>query len=62
MTFEKITERSSLYDNLDKMSVAEIVNSINTEDRKVAEAVGKAVWVYWMHRRFLLPSVCPRQW
>ena len=43
MTFEKITERSSLYDNLDKMSVAEIVTSINTEDRKVAEAVGKAL-------------------
>ncbi|MBQ2033258.1 MAG: N-acetylmuramic acid 6-phosphate etherase [Alistipes sp.] len=43
MTFEKITERSSLYDNLDKMSVAEIVTSINTEDKKVAEAVGKAL-------------------
>ena len=43
MTFEKITERTSLYDNLDKMSVAEIVQSINTEDRKVAEAVGKAL-------------------
>ncbi len=43
MTFVKISEQASLYDNLEKKSVGEILHDINTEDRKVAEAVGKAI-------------------
>ncbi|MDR1356890.1 MAG: N-acetylmuramic acid 6-phosphate etherase [Tannerellaceae bacterium] len=39
MTFQKITETESLYKNLDKMSVHELLDCINKEDRKVAEAV-----------------------
>lgn len=44
---KKITEKPSLYDHLEKMSTAEILTGINTEDKKVAIAVEKA-----------LPSVC----
>ena len=43
MAFEKITEKSSLYDNLDQMSPSEIVKCMNQEDRKAAEAVGNAL-------------------
>ena len=43
MAFEKITEKSSLYDNLDSMSPSEIVKCMNQEDRKAAEAVGNAL-------------------
>ena len=43
MAFEKITEKSSLYDNLDQMSPSEIVKCMNQEDRKPAEAVEKAL-------------------
>jgi N-acetylmuramic acid 6-phosphate etherase len=43
MAFEKITEKSSLYDNLDTMSPSEIVKCMNQEDRKPAEAVEKAL-------------------
>ena len=43
MTFVKISEQDSLYNDLDKKSVGEILHDINTEDRKVAEAVGKAI-------------------
>ena len=43
MAFEKITERSSLYDNLEKKSVGEIVRDINNEDKKVALAVERAL-------------------
>jgi N-acetylmuramic acid 6-phosphate etherase len=39
MTFQKITETESLYKNLDQMSVREILENINREDRKAAEAV-----------------------
>ncbi|MCY1719464.1 N-acetylmuramic acid 6-phosphate etherase [Prolixibacteraceae bacterium Z1-6] len=35
----KITESSSLYDNLEKMSVREILTGINNEDAKIHEAV-----------------------
>ena len=37
----KITEQESLYDDLEKMTTRQLVESINEEDRKVAEAVGK---------------------
>lgn len=40
---DKITEQPSRYEQLDKMSVAEILYAINDEDRLVAEAVRKAI-------------------
>lgn len=43
MTFQKITESESLYDNLDQMSVRELLEGINNEDRKVAIAVGREI-------------------
>ena len=43
MEFIKITEQPSLYDDLDKKSVKEILEGINTEDHKVADAVQKAI-------------------
>jgi len=42
-TFSKITEQDSLYRHLDKMSTTELLNSINTEDQKVAIAVRKII-------------------
>lgn len=39
----KITESSSLYDNLDKMSVEEILKGINNEDAKIHVAVQKEI-------------------
>jgi N-acetylmuramic acid 6-phosphate etherase len=41
--FTKITEQASLYDNLEQKSVREILEDINNEDRKVADAVGRAI-------------------
>ncbi|HCO68896.1 MAG TPA: N-acetylmuramic acid 6-phosphate etherase [Dysgonomonas sp.] len=43
MTFIKITEQSSLYDNLEEKSVLELLTGINREDQKVAVAVEKAI-------------------
>ena len=43
MAFQKITESESLYDNLDQMSVRELLGGINNEDRKVAIAVGREI-------------------
>ena len=43
MEFIKIIEQPSLYDDLDKKSVKEILEDINTEDHKVADAVQKAI-------------------
>lgn len=43
MSFIKITEQSSLYDELDKKSVHDILNEINREDQKVAIAVQKTI-------------------
>jgi N-acetylmuramic acid 6-phosphate etherase len=40
---KKVTESTSIYDNLEKMSVVELLTNINTEDRKVAIAVEKAI-------------------
>ena len=39
----KISEQTSLYDNLEKKSVHEILTEINQEDHKVADAVQKAI-------------------
>jgi N-acetylmuramic acid 6-phosphate etherase len=38
-----ITESESLYQDLEKMSVSEILQSIHTEDKKVIDAVGNAI-------------------
>lgn len=43
MAFQKITESESLYDNLDQMSVRELLEGINNEDRKVAIAVAREI-------------------
>lgn len=43
MAFVKISEQSSEYNNLEKKSVGEILRDINTEDKKVALAVEKAI-------------------
>jgi N-acetylmuramic acid 6-phosphate etherase len=43
MGFEKISEQPSLYDNLEKKSVRELLVEINQEDHKVADAVQKTI-------------------
>jgi N-acetylmuramic acid 6-phosphate etherase len=41
--FIKITESSSTYDDLERKTVRELLEEINSEDRRVALAVGKAI-------------------
>jgi N-acetylmuramic acid 6-phosphate etherase len=43
MSFVKITEQPSLYNDLEKKSVDEILHDINNEDKKVAVAVEKVI-------------------
>ncbi len=43
MAFIKITEQPSLYNDLEKKSVRELLEGINNEDQKVALAVQKAI-------------------
>lgn len=43
MIFEKVTEQPSPYRHLEKMPVSEIIAIMNREDKKVAEAVEKAL-------------------
>ncbi|NND88463.1 MAG: N-acetylmuramic acid 6-phosphate etherase, partial [Flavobacteriaceae bacterium] len=43
MKYTKTTEADSKYDDLEKMSVQEILTAINTEDKTVPEAVEKAL-------------------
>ncbi len=43
MAFIKISEQPSLYDDLEKKSVHELLTEINQEDHKVADAVQKAI-------------------
>jgi N-acetylmuramic acid 6-phosphate etherase len=43
MSFVKITEQPSLYDDLENKSVLELLTDINNEDKKVAGAVGRAI-------------------
>ena len=43
MALVKISEQPSLYNDLEKKSVGEILRDINTEDQKVALAVQKAI-------------------
>lgn len=41
--YQKITEQSSLHDNLEVLSSEDLLHKINEEDRKVAEAVSKVI-------------------
>ena len=43
MAFIKISEQPSLYDDLEKKSVHELLTEINQEDHKVADVVQKAI-------------------
>jgi N-acetylmuramic acid 6-phosphate etherase len=43
MTFKKTTEQDSNYDNLENMSIHEIITHINNEDQTVPLAVNKAL-------------------
>lgn len=43
MSFKKITEQASLYNDLEHKSVEELLQNINTEDQKVALAVQKTI-------------------
>ncbi len=43
MPFQKISEQSSLYDNLETKSVHELLTDINTEDKKIAFIVEQAI-------------------
>jgi len=43
MDFQKTTEADSHHDDLEKMSVPELLSAINSEDKKVALAVEKAM-------------------
>ncbi|MGF0098298.1 N-acetylmuramic acid 6-phosphate etherase [Prevotella sp. SGI.027] len=43
MSFKKITEEASLYNDLEDKSVEELLQDINTEDHKVALAVQKTI-------------------
>lgn len=43
MAFQKISEEPSLYNNLDKKSIHELIVDINTEDKKIASVVEKAI-------------------
>lgn len=43
MTFHRITESPSLYDNLEQKPVRELLDDINREDRKVALAVHETI-------------------
>jgi len=43
MAFEKITESDSSYRHLEKMSIAELLTNINSEDQKVAVAVETSI-------------------
>lgn len=43
MSFIKVTEQSSLYDDLEKKSIHQLITEINSEDQKVALAVQKTI-------------------
>ncbi len=43
MEFIKVTEQSSLYDNLEHKSTVDILTEINIEDQKIAKAVEKTI-------------------
>ena len=56
-TFTKITEQSSLYNDLEKMSVAEILTNINLEDLTVPQAVQKCIPQIQLVIEHILPKM-----
>ena len=56
MAFVKISEQPSLYDDLEKKSVHELLVDINTEDKKVALAGEKAL----PQMEYLVTRIVPR--
>jgi N-acetylmuramic acid 6-phosphate (MurNAc-6-P) etherase len=47
---EKITEASSVYEQLDQMSTLELLNGINEQDQHVAHAVALVIRHQWTPR------------
>ena len=43
MTIESITEKDSLYNDLEKMSVKELLQNIHEEDKKVLPAISAVI-------------------
>ena len=43
MSFKKVTEQSSRYRHLEKMSITEILTNINKEDKRVPKAIKKVI-------------------
>ena len=43
MSFEKLTEKDSLYSDLDKMTTEEIITNIHLEDQKAVHAIKKVL-------------------
>ena len=43
MSYIKITEQSSLHDNLDQLSTLELLQKMNEEDKKVANALTEVI-------------------
>ena len=43
MDFKKITEQNSNYNNIEQLSILEILENINEEDQKVSLAVKKVI-------------------
>lgn len=57
MEFIRITEQPSLYNDLEQKSVREILEEINAEDRKVAEAVHRAIPQIEKLVSFIIPRI-----
>jgi N-acetylmuramic acid 6-phosphate etherase len=53
----KITEEESLHKNLDQLSVLEILEQINSEDKKVAEAVEQCIPMIHQLVEHLIPKM-----
>ena len=43
MSYTKITEQSSLHDDLDQLSTLELLKKMNEEDKKVANALTEVI-------------------
>ena len=43
MSIKKVTEQDSIYDNLEKLSTSELINSIHNEDKKICSSVQKVL-------------------
>ena len=43
MSEKSVTEQASYYDNLEHMSVLDLLTNMNREDKKVPVAVGEAI-------------------